>query len=463
MGSSSHLTCFTPYDVRGIVGENFGAETAELIGRAVAQHLNAKWIVIGYDARATSEEIANATVNGINLAGANVLDIGLAGTEEVYWAVTLRKACAGIMITASHNPAEYNGMKIVKKNSLPLESKSDLSAIKRIIKEKAWNCPSPVSIRKNVAQPCRASYVDKILSFIDIKKMRPLRIVVNSGNGVAGPTFDKIEERILVDCPSIEFIKIHHNPDPTFPNGIPNPLLPENRLATVDKIRQTKADIGIAFDGDFDRCFFFDELGQFIPGEYIVGLLAESFLKKFPQSAIVLEPRAIFNVLDVISTMGGRALMSKTGHAFMKATMRQNNAVYGGEVSGHHYFKNFGYCDSGMITWLLIAERLSSSGQIMSKLIEDRRRDFLSSGERNFTVDNADRAIVRVIDRFEEGAMLDYTDGVSMEFPYWRFNLRKSNTEPLVRLNVEARGGVVDIDAKVLEISKVLLDGQESK
>ena len=453
----SELTCFKAYDIRGEINVNIDEDVAYRIGRAVAQHFDEGSVVVGFDARETSPSFAAAVERGICDAGSDALTIGQAGTEEMYWAVTEFGACAGIEVTASHNPINYNGMKIVKSGSQPLDETYDFQVIKALAGSADW---SPISrsgrvIEKSVE--ARAKYVDKVLSFVDVNALRPLKVVVNGGNGAAGPTFDAIAARLVDLGAPVEFIRVHHDPHHTFPNGIPNPLLPENHAATADVVLAHGADMGVAFDGDFDRCFFFDEAGQFVPGEYMVGLLASIFLDQEQGGKIVHDPRVIWNTQDIVAEKGGVAVQSKTGHAFVKQTMRVHQAVYGGEMSAHHYFRDFAYCDSGMIPWLLVAELMSKSGLNLGDWVRARFEKFPSSGERNFTVANADIAIGAVLAEYQDGASLDKLDGVSLAFVDWRFNLRKSNTEPLVRLNVEARGDANGIEARVTAICEKLL------
>ena len=307
------------------------------------------------------------------------------------------------------------------------------------------------------AGEAREAYVNRVLSFVDVKALRPLKIVVNSGNGAAGPTFDAIAKRLQNLGAPLKFIRVHHTPDATFPNGIPNPLLPENHSATAEVVKAEKADLGLAFDGDFDRCFFFDETGQFIPGEYVVGLLASVFLEKEVGLKIVHDPRVIWNTQEVVAQKGGVAVQSKTGHAFIKQTMRANAAVYGGEMSAHHYFRDFAYCDSGMIPWILIAELMSRSELSLGAWVKDRFTAFPSSGEINFKVADANTAIENVLSAYHaEAISMDETDGVSLAFENWRFNVRRSNTEPLVRLNCESKGGADILQAHVSAIADLL-------
>ena len=450
------LTSFKAYDIRGRIGVDIDEDVAYRVGRAVAQHLRAKSIVVGYDARSTSAEYAAAVARGVCDAGADVLAIGMAGTEEMYWAVTEFGACGGIEITASHNPIDYNGMKIVKSGSRPLDDASDFQAIRALAEGAVWSHALSLGRAIDRSQGAREKYVSRVLSLVDVKALHPLKLVVNSGNGAAGPTFDAIASRLAEVGAPLEFVRVHHSPDPTFPNGIPNPLLPENHAVTSDVVKEVGADFGVAFDGDFDRCFLFDGEGKFVPGEYVVGLLAEAFLAKEPGGKVVHDPRVIWNTLDVVSRSGGTAIQSKTGHAFIKEAMRANQAVYGGEMSAHHYFRDFAYCDSGMLPWLLIAELVSKSSRSLADLLASRRAAFPSSGEVNFRVKDADAAIAAVRAAYSGGAELDEMDGLSLSHSGWRLNVRKSNTEPLVRLNVEARGDATNLSAIVPQVAQVI-------
>ena len=451
------LTCFKAYDIRGEINVDIDEDVAYRVGRAVSQHFEAGSVVVGFDARETSPSFADAVLCGICDAGSDALTIGQAGTEEMYWAVTEFGACAGIEVTASHNPINYNGMKVVKLGSQPLDDTSDFQVIKALAGSADWSAASRTGDVIDKSVEARAKYVEKVLSFVDVDALRPLKVVVNSGNGAAGPAFDAIAARLMDLGAPIDFIRVHHTPDHTFPNGIPNPLLPENHAATTDVVRAHGADMGVAFDGDFDRCFFFDEVGQFVPSEYVVGLLASIFLDREQGGKIVHDPRVIWNTQDIITEKDGVAVPSKTGHAFIKQTMRAHQALYGGEMSAHHYFRDFAYCDSGMIPWLLVAELVSKSGRSLGDWVRARFEKFPSSGERNFTVGNADLAIGAVLAEYQDGASLDDLDGVSLAFADWRFNLRKSNTEPLVRLNVETSGDAGGIEARVAAICEKLL------
>ena len=453
----SELTCFKAYDIRGEIGVNIDEGIAYRIGRAVAQHFGAKSVVIGFDARETSPAFAAAAARGAMDAGADVLDIGMAGTEEMYWAVTEFGACAGIEVTASHNPINYNGMKIVKSASQPLDDAADFQVIKALAASQDWVSPTRVGETRGVAGAAREKYADRVLGFVDAATLVPLKIVINSGNGAAGLTLDAILDRLAAQGAPVEVIRVHHDPDSTFPNGIPNPLLSENHSATADVVKAEGADFGVAFDGDFDRCFFFDETGQFIPGEYVVGLLASVFLEKEVGAKIVHDPRVIWNTQDIVNRKGGISVQSKTGHAFIKQTMRFHYAVYGGEMSAHHYFRDFAYCDSGMIPWLLIAELVSRSQRSLGNWVKDRFSAFPSSSEINFKVNNASKAIENVLSAYRADALsIDEIDGVSLAFEDWRFNLRRSNTEPLVRLNVEGKSEANAVETHVSAIADLL-------
>lgn len=453
------LTCFKAYDIRGKLGAELNPDIARRVGRAFAEVLDTKRVVIGRDCRASSEELAEAAIEGLLAAGVEVLDLGLCGTEEVYHATTHFAADGGIEVTASHNPMDYNGMKLVRKGSAPLDAASGLAAIKTLAESQAFAAAKPGGAR-HAATGARAAYVETVLSFVDVAAMRPLKILVNCGNGAAGPTFDAIADALAAKGAPLEFVRLHHDPDGSFPNGIPNPLLPENQPVTANAVRAHGADMGVAFDGDFDRCFLFDAKGAFIPGEYIVGLLAQVFLAKDPGAAIVHDPRVIWNTQDIVAAAGGRAVQSRTGHAFLKQALRDTGAVYGGEMSAHHYFRDFMSCDSGMIPWLLVAELMGRTGATLESLLSERRAAFPSSGEINFRVTDA-RATVAVIEAAYAPLALarDDTDGLSLAFADWRFNLRSSNTEPLLRLNVESKGSEQRINEEVAKLT-ALIGGQ---
>lgn len=446
------LTCFKAYDIRGKLGDELNEDIVYRIGRAYAQFLKPKSVVVGGDVRLTSKTLKNALSNGLRDEGVDVIDIGMAGTEEIYFATSHLKTDGGIEITASHNPIDYNGMKLVRANSKPISGDTGLNDIKRLAEDNNFS-PVNFSARGNIRELSTIdAYVQHLLSYVDVAQLKPLRLVVNAGNGAAGHVIDAIEKYL-----PFEFIKINHEPDGTFPNGIPNPLLVENRASTTAAVIAHKADMGIAWDGDFDRCFLFDETGAFTEGYYIVGLLAEAFLLKNPGAKIIHDPRLTWNTLDIAQQNGGLAIQSKTGHAFIKERMREEDAVYGGEMSAHHYFRDFFYCDSGMIPWLLVCELLSRKQQTLSSMLEDRIAKFPSPGEINSHVADAKVAIEKVFNHYVADAkFIDKTDGISLEFENWRFNLRMSNTEPVVRLNVESRNDQALVDQKTTEVLNLL-------
>ena len=440
----TELRCFKAYDIRGQLGTELNEDIAYRIGRAYAEFLKPQTIVLGGDIRLTSEALKAALSEGIRDAGANVIDIGMVGTEEVYFATSHLKVDGGIEVTASHNPIDYNGMKPIREGSRPISSDTGLLDIKRLAEANQF---APVDAAARGGYEKRSvlnEYLDHLLGYIDNEAIRPIKLVMNAGNGAAGHVVDAIEKRFADLKLPIEIIKIFNEPDGTFPNGIPNPILHENRAPTIDAVLAHGADMGIAWDGDFDRCFLVDEKGQFIEGYYIVGLLAEAFLLKNPGAKIVHDPRLTWNTIDVVTRGGGQAIQSKTGHAFIKERMRAEDAVYGGEMSAHHYFRDFFYCDSGMIPWLLVMELITRSGKPLSALVNDMVMAYPSPGELNRTIADPAAAIKRVREHYQADALvIDETDGISMEFPQWRFNLRMSNTEPVVRLNLETRGDSV--------------------
>ena len=451
------LSCFKAYDIRGKIGSEINSEICYSIGRSFSDVMNAKNIVVGFDARETSSIFAHDVVSGITERGANAICLGLCGTEEVYWATNNFQACGGIQITASHNPIDYNGMKLVKKGSRPLEPNKEFSKIKELVRRN--NFPK-VNMGKILERgnEARDIYVNKVLSFISPGVIKDLTVVVNCGNGAAGPTFDCIEKRLKMLGSNLQFIKYNHNPNSCFPNGIPNPLLPDRHPFMKDKILENGADFGIAFDGDFDRCFLFDELGNFVRGEYLVGLLAEKFLRRGEQEVIVHDPRVIWNIKDVIESNSGTAIQSSTGHAFVKQKMRDYNAIYGGELSAHHYFRDFAYCDSGMIPWLITAELLCEKGLKLSDIIGERQKKFPSLGEFNFRVKDPENYIFKLTDYYKKTCSnIDHLDGASIEFNSWRFNVRASNTEPLLRLNLESRGDKELLLKQKEEITSIIL------
>ncbi len=451
------LTCFKAYDIRGRLGIDLDENIAYRIGAAFAAALNAKTVVIGRDVRASSEELARSVAKGLTDQGCQVLDLGLSGTEEMYFATTHFEADGGICVTASHNPMDYNGLKMVRAGSAPLDAVNGLARIKDLAEANAFKASPNLGKVIDVSKEARAAYVTRICQFVDVFALKPLKILVNAGHGTAGPTFDEIAAKLASLGAKVHFERLFHEPDGRFPQGIPNPLLPENRPATAKAVRATGADFGVAWDGDFDRCFFFDHTGAFIDGEYVVGLLAEAFLAKDPGATIIHDPRIIWNTQNLVAKAGGRAVQTRTGHAFIKQAMRSENAIYGGEMSAHHYFRDFVYCDSGMIPWLLVAELVSRHGPL-ADLVAERKAAFPSSGEINFTLDDPKAAIARVRSEFEpEAISIDDMDGLGFDMGEWRFNLRSSNTEPVVRLNVEARGDAELVERGVERVKRTLL------
>ncbi|EAS44613.1 phosphomannomutase [Photobacterium profundum] len=451
------LTCFKAYDIRGQLGHELNEDIAYRIGRAFGEHLAPKTVVVGGDVRLTSEALKAALSEGLLDAGVDVIDIGMTGTEEIYFATKYLGVDGGVEVTASHNPMDYNGMKLVREDAKPISGDTGLGDIQRLAEANDFN---PVTHRGSLTQQSNLMpYVDHLMTYITASNIKPMKLVVNSGNGAAGHVIDELEHRFnALDIP-IEFIKVHHQADGNFPNGIPNPLLPDCRSDTANAVIEHQADMGIAWDGDFDRCFLFDENGQFIEGYYIVGLLAEAFLQKNTGAKIIHDPRLTWNTIDVVTAAGGEPILSKTGHAFIKERMRKEDAVYGGEMSAHHYFRDFAYCDSGMIPWLLVAELLSVKGVKLSEMVKARIEAYPSSGEINLKLADPQAAIQRVLDMYKDDALLfDETDGISLEFVEWRFNLRSSNTEPVVRLNVESRQNIVLMKQKTQDILLILND-----
>ncbi|MEM8660017.1 MAG: phosphomannomutase [Pseudomonadota bacterium] len=440
------FTCFKAYDVRGRVPDQLNEDIARRIGRAYATVIRPKQIVVGHDIRLTSEAIKAALVEGLLEQGVDVYDIGLCGTEEIYFATSHAGMDGGIAVTASHNPKDYNGMKFVREESKPISGDTGLFDIQHLAEQNDFQAAAKKGELHTL--DTSAAYVEHLLSYIDASKLQPLKIVVDAGNGGAGRVVDLLEAHL-----PFEFIKLHHEPDGNFPNGVPNPLLPENRVAAIQAVREHKADLGIGWDGDFDRCFFFDENGEFVEGYYVVGLLADAFLQQQGPARVVHDPRLVWNTIDIVESHGGEAVQSKTGHAFIKERMRLENAVYGGEMSAHHYFRDFAYCDSGMIPWLLVTGLISRSGQSLSSLVAQRVAAYPCSGEINRTIDEPAAVLSRIEAHYAEDAeLIEHVDGLSMVMGHWRFNLRMSNTEPVVRLNVESRGDAALMGAKTQEL-----------
>lgn len=450
---------FKAYDIRGRVPEELNETVAYRLGRAYVSRFGARRVVVGGDIRLSTKSLVAAVTEGLLDGGCDVVDIGLCGTEQVYFATFHLKTDGGIMVTASHNPQDYNGLKLVKEESRPISADTGLKELEEMVVNGDFapaagtgNHPGGRGQRSecNITAP----YVEHLLTYVDRSALRPLKVVVNAGNGGAGPIIDALAPHL-----PFEWIRINHEPDGTFPNGIPNPILIENREATAKSVRETGADVGIAWDGDFDRCFFFDETGEFIEGYYIVGFLAEAFLRRIPGARIIHDPRLTWNTLELSQEAGGVPVQCKSGHAFIKERMRQEDAVYGGEMSAHHYFRDFSYCDSGMIPWLLVLETLSITGKSLSSLVNERISRFPCSGEINRKVSDSAAVLARIETRYASGegaGEVDRTDGLSVDFAEWRFNLRSSNTEPVMRLNVETRGDMALLEEKTAELLKVI-------
>jgi phosphomannomutase len=455
------LTCFKAYDIRGQLGKELDEGIAYRIGRAYAEFLKPKNVVLGGDIRLTSESLKAALSDGIRDAGSDVIDIGMVGTEQVYFATSHLQAGGGIEVTASHNPIDFNGMKPIREGSRPVSSDTGLLDIKALAE--ANNFPEVEANNRGAYEKVSIldDYIDHLCGYVDLSSIKPIKLVMNAGNGAAGPVVDAMQARFANLNLPIELIKINNEPDGSFPNGIPNPILHENRASTIDAVLAHGADMGIAWDGDFDRCFLVDEKGNFIEGYYIVGLLAEAFLAKNPGEKIVHDPRLTWNTVDVVRRSGGHAVQSKTGHAFIKERMRLEDAVYGGEMSAHHYFRDFFYCDSGMIPWLLVMELISTTGKSLSELVGAMMLAYPSPGEINRSIEDPAAAIDKVRRHYQADALvIDETDGISMEFTDWRFNLRMSNTEPLVRLNLETRADVSLLKLREKELLNVLEGNQ---
>ncbi len=449
------IKCFKAYDLRGRIPDELNEEIAYRVGRGYAAWLKPDKIVVGHDIRLSSPSICNALIEGLLDSGVDVFHIGECGTEEIYFATSHYGMDGGIVVTASHNPKDYNGMKLVRDASKPISGDTGLKEIQALAEAGEFDAIAKVRGELKTIDH-RAAYIAKLLEYVDIANLKPLKVVVNAGNGGAGAVIDRLEEFL-----PIEFIKVHHEADGHFPNGVPNPLLVENRAPTIAAIHEHHADLGIAWDGDFDRCFFFDATGRFIEGYYIVGLLTEAFLDRDGNNSVIHDPRLTWNTIDIAKSRGGTAIRCKTGHAFIKERMREEDAIYGGEMSAHHYFRDFAYCDSGMIPWLLVIGLIGNRGQSLAELVDQRMAMFPASGEINRRIEDALVTIKNIEDKYADGALdIDRTDGLSIEFENWRFNVRMSNTEPVVRLNVEARADVSLMEEKTAEILS-LMGGEE--
>lgn len=450
------ISCFKAYDIRGIVPQELNTDLAYKIGRALAKYLDAKLIVIGRDIRKSSIELSQSLSKGLTDAGCDVIDIGLCGTEMVYFGTPFLNADGGVMITASHNPPQYNGLKFVKKGSVPLGYNSGLNEIEKMILN---NNLGETSNQKGkvIQKDIMNEFINNLNKFYKPEKIQPYKVVVNAGNGCVGPALNVLEKNL-----PIKMIKVFFEPDSNFPNGVPNPLLPENRQSTINAIKEHNADFGIAWDGDYDRCFFFDENGNFIEGYYIVGLLAKSILKTNPREKIVYDPRLTWNTVDIVTKAGGIPVISKSGHAFIKQKMREVNAIYGGEMSAHHYFRDNSYSDSGLIPFLLILQLLSEENAKLSELVEEMIKAYPCSGEINSTVENPSAKLLAIKKRYSDGK-IEELDGVSVEYPDWRFNVRMSNTEPLLRLNVESKGNEKLMRQKTEELLSFIRNYEPNK
>lgn len=443
------ISCFKAYDIRGKVPSELNEELAYKIGRTVTKYLKAKTAVVGYDIRTSSVALSNALIKGFTDSGVNVTNIGLCGTEMIYFATSHLKTDVGIMITASHNPPEYNGLKFVKRDSVPLSYDSGLNEIERVILDEEF---APVKEDKGTVTSLDISeaFLENLKRFFSPEKIKRLKVVCNAGNGCVGPMLEKLEPIL-----PIEMIKLFFDPDSTFPNGVPNPMYEENRIPTINAIKEHKADLGVAWDGDYDRCFFFDENGNFIEGYYIVGLLAKSILQEHKGEKIIHDPRLTWNTIEIVNNAGGTAVQSKSGHAFIKEKMREVNAIYGGEMSAHHYFRDNAYSDSGLIPFLLVMQLMSEENKKLSELVGEMIKAYPCSGEINTTLDKPAEKIKEIEHIYSDGEK-DYTDGVSISFPEWRFNLRMSNTEPILRLNVESKGNEELMKQKTEELLEII-------
>ena len=436
------------YDIRGVYPEEVNEELAYRIGRSFGKLFDAKKVAVGHDIRLSGPSLRDALIKGLTEAGCDAVDIGQCGTEMIYFATAHLKLDGGIMITASHNPKQYNGMKLVRRESRPISSDTGLKELEKTVMEGDF---SPLSgpTGKVEKKDIMADYIDHLLTYVDVSRLQPLKIVVNTGNGAAGPIINELEKHL-----PFQMVKVYNEPDGNFPNGVPNPILQENREATAKVVRESGADVGIAWDGDFDRCFLFDEKGGFIEGYYMVGFLAQAFLRKFQGAKVIYDPRLVWNTIEIAEELGGTPVMCKSGHAFIKDRMRKENAVYGGEMSAHHYFRDFSFCDSGMIPWLLVLELISEAGRPLSALMQERMERYPVSGEINSKVADARAVIDKIEAKYGPAGKVTKVDGLSIEYPQWRFNLRMSNTEPVIRLNVETRHDKELLEEKTAELLK---------
>lgn len=453
MGGHS-TKAFGAYDVRGRIPDELNEEIVFDIGRAYVKLVQPEGpVAVGRDMRLSSKPLSKALAAGLTAAGADVIDIGMVGTEVIYFASAQEGVGGGIMVTASHNPADYNGLKFVRSGAVPISGDSGLGDIEEMV---STGSVSDAASRGTVSERSfNDSYVDCVMSFVDPDQLEAMHIVASSGNGCAGPFLDMIAERV-----PMQFTRIDHEPDGTFPNGVPNPLDESKRVRTARAVAESDAVMGVAWDGDFDRCFFFDQEANFIEGYYLVGLLAERMLQDAPGASVIHDPRLTWNTIEIVNRHGGTPIQSKTGHAFIKERMRAEDAIYGGEMSAHHYFRGFHYADSGMIPWLLVADIMSRSGRALGDLVAEMAERFPCSGELNEEVENEAAklaALERARAKYEaEGGEVDLTDGVSVAFDTWRFNLRTSNTEDVIRLNVETRADRELLRSKTEELLELI-------
>lgn len=444
---------FKAYDIRGVYPSEVNEELAYRLGRIFSAMFAAETVVVGHDIRLSGRSLVNALTDGLRHGGTKVIDIGQCGTEMIYFATAHLKADGGIMVTASHNPKEYNGMKLVRRDARPISADTGLKEIGEMVaasKDFAHHLVHGKTLGELEKLDIMPDYIEHLLTYVDKSMLKPLKIVANPGNGGAGTVLKELAKHL-----PFEFININDEPDGNFPNGVPNPLLLANREATAKIVRETGADLAIAWDGDFDRCFLFDEKAEFIEGYYIVGLLSEVFLNKEPGAKIMFDPRLTWNTEDILARDGGIPVRCKSGHAFMKECMRNNGVLYGGEMSAHHYFRDFSYCDSGMIPWLLVTELLCHSGKKLSELVEERVNLYPCSGEINRKVKDSEDVLKVLTQKYADGQQ-DLMDGLSVAYTDWRFNVRVSNTEPVMRLNVETRGDKDLLAIKTAELLEII-------
>ena len=445
---------FGAYDIRGIYPKSINQELAYRVGRVFPELFDAKKVAVGHDVRLSSPTLNDALIRGLTEAGCDVYDIGQCGTEMIYFTVGSQELDGGIMVTASHNPQDYNGLKCVKKGAQPISPNTGLFKIRDAVADESRDWSHKKALGSIHRIDIMSDYVKCILSYVNVDNLKPLKVVINTGNGAAGPVINELEKYL-----PFEIVKVYNDPDGYFPNGVPNPLRQDNRAATSRAVIVNHADCGVAFDGDFDRCFLFDEKGGFIEGYYLVGFLAQNFLSKNKGAGVVYDPRAIWNTIDIVESMGGKAYMCRSGHSYIKEMMRKENAIYGGEMSSHHYFRDFYYCDSGMIPWLLVLELLSQTNEKLSELIKERQEKYPVSGELNTKLANMDlvKGIMTKIENiYGKSGDIVRIDGFGVDYDDWRFNLRSSATEPYIRLNVETKGDKKLLQEKIDEMLAII-------